>query len=165
MDLSTNPWLSYSGLMRNSVSDESVVRRLHCLLRDIRNESGDSFSGIGVIVAVMPEKLPIFPLRANAIVHKTGSTAAFLASISQENNSFHDGFHVLSLDMEVNLTSMYFSPPIIPETKIEPRRGVGGRYMAALFGSSLPGVAATGIAGKGSGVAVFESGKEVSSEP
>lgn len=150
--------------MQNSVSDTGIVGKLHHLLRDIRSESGKSFSGIGIIVTGLPERLPMFPLRANAIIPETGSTAAFLATISDENNEFHDGFHVLSPDLEITSISMYFSPPIIRETEIEPERRVGGRYMAALFGSALPGVIATGIASHGSGVAVFESGREVSSE-
>ncbi|MBK5517948.1 hypothetical protein [Pseudomonas sp. TH10] len=40
-------------------------------------------------------------------------------------------------------------------------RRFGGRYLAALFGSVLPGVKMIGIATPTLGIAIFENGREI----
>ncbi len=151
--------------MQDLYSDRSFIERLHRLLHDVRRGAGESFSGVGVVVADSAEALPIFPLRSNSGILPRGSAVELLSSISHEESEFHDGFHVLSPTFDVLLVSMYFSPPIIPEIDVDPTRQPGGRYMAALFGSAIPGVLASGIASRRNGLGVFRSGREVSFEP
>ncbi len=81
--------------------------------------------------------------------------------IADSSSEFHDGFHVLSPDLELLLVSQYFSPPIVTSVVIDTTRRLGGRYMAALFGSALPTVCASGVASLHYGVAIFENGREV----
>ena len=150
--------------MRDSYSDRNFIERLHRLLHDVRRAAGESFSGVGVVVVASPEALPIFPLRTSSDIPRLGSAVELLSSISHEESEFHDGFHVLSPTFDVVLVSMYFSPPIVPEAAVEPTRQPGGRYMAALFGSAIPGVLASGIASRRNGLGVFQFGREVSFE-
>jgi hypothetical protein len=46
--------------------------------------------------------------------------------------------------------------------KIDRSAPFGGRYLAALFGSTIDGVLATAIATPGLGVIIFMNGEEVS---
>lgn len=144
-----------------------LIARLHRLLRKVRDEGGKSFSGIGVVVSAAPGDLPIMPLRPASILCDPRSTLEILVTISHASNEFHDGFHVLSPALDVMLVSLYFSPPIVAGVGVgvDPVRRLGGRYMAALFGSALPGVLAAGVASADYGVAVFLRGREVSAEP
>jgi hypothetical protein len=57
--------------------------------------------------------------------------------------------------------AQYFSPPIVPSAAIDRSKRFGGRYLAALFGSALPGVLATGVASRDFGIAVFRDGREI----
>lgn len=93
------------------------------------------------------------------------STREILMAISEPTHELHDGFHILSPDLRVVRLSQYFSPSIVPGLHVDSQRRVGGRYMAALFGSTLHDVLATGVASADYGVAVFENGVEVMSHP
>tara|TARA_R110000850_G_scaffold253692_1_gene378915 strand:+ start:154 stop:375 length:222 start_codon:yes stop_codon:yes gene_type:complete len=57
--------------------------------------------------------------------------------------------------------AQYFSPPIVREAVLDRHRLVGGRFVAALFGSAIPGVLMTGIVGLNSGLSIFRNGEEV----
>ncbi len=142
-----------------------MLSRLHTLLREVRNEAGDSFSGIGLLVSSVPDDLPTIPLRQTHFLPDRRSTLDRLVEISDQTSEFHDGFHILSPELDLERVSLYFSPPIVAGLGTDPIRRVGGRYMAALFGSTLTGIIATGVASPRYGVAVFHRGKEISVEP
>ncbi|WP_141920674.1 hypothetical protein [Zymomonas mobilis] len=57
--------------------------------------------------------------------------------------------------------SQYLAAPIIQGAVLGDSRGGGARYAAALFGSAVPGVLATGVATSTYGVAIFQSGAEM----
>jgi hypothetical protein len=57
--------------------------------------------------------------------------------------------------------AQYFSPPIPPNVAVSYSKNFGGRYLAAMFGSALPSVVASGIATPTFGIAIFEGGREV----
>lgn len=138
-----------------------LTTRLRELLNEIRSAGGEVFSGIGVLVTNAPDDLPIMPLRSKLKPPIDISTTKLLTEISRFTCDYHDGFHVLSSDLRVSRLSVYFSPPIVREAAEGPRVLGGGRYWAALFGSALPTVLATGVASTHYGVAVFEGGREV----
>ncbi len=143
-------------------TDHAIIGSLFNLLRGIRDESGELFSGIGVLVSDTPDTLPTFPLRPKSVAPIGGSTSGILSSISKDSSDLHDGFHLLSSTLEIRSLSLYFSPPILRSVVIPhlaPRRG--GRYLAALFGSALPGVIVTGVASSHYGVVIFKEGTEV----
>ena len=135
--------------------------RVWRLLRTVQAEAGPDFSGIGILVTATPHGLPIVPLRPGTRLDTARSVERSLVDISKEDNELHDGFHILSPGLDLILPSHYFSPPIIPGLAADPRRRLGGRYMAALFGSCLEGVLAAGVVSTIYGVVVFERGREI----
>ena len=139
----------------------SNLQALKSILNEVVSESGKEFSGIGIILHDEKYDLPIFPLRLSVPDIEDIDITEALVKISSIDSVFHDGFHLLSSSFEITHTSQYFSPPILDNVSIDRSKNFGGRYIAALFGSSLPGVLFTGIASNGFGIAIFQSGKEI----
>lgn len=140
--------------------NDLIVSRLALTLKGVQGSVGERFSGVGIIVCDAPERIPLFPIRQfGSLAHV--DTEQVLAQISTPTSEFHDGFHVLSSQWELTRVAQYFSPPIIQTSNIDRSKRFGGRYLAALFGSALLGVDATGIASKEFGIAVFAGGEEV----
>lgn len=137
------------------------IELLRELLEDVRRGAGHSFSGIGVVVSNDPDGLPIVPLRPLATTPNFGSTREMLIAISNGAHELHDGFHIMSSGLRIVRFSQYFSPSIVPGLAADPSHRRGGRYMAAMFGSTLRNVVASGVASANYGVAVFEGGREV----
>lgn len=137
------------------------IGTLRELLEDVQRDAGGSFSGIGVVVSNNPNGLPIVPLRPLASTPTSDSIHELLIAISDEAHELHDGFHIVTSDLRIVRFSQYFSPSIVPGLKADPVRRGGGRYMAAMFGSTLRDVVASGVASVHYGVAVFEDGREV----
>ena len=130
------------------------------LLEEVSGAAGADFSGIGVIVAASLETLPIIALRPTSKPNIDATTATALAEISHPWHEHHDGFHVLTPELKIEKVAQYFSPPIVSVARIDRQKRFGGRYLAALFGSMVPGVLVTGIASRHFGVAVFQQGVE-----
>lgn len=138
-----------------------MIERLAELLYNIQCRGASGFSGIGLIVSDTPELLPIVSLRPRSVGNFGRSAIDDLVDISSAESEFHDGFHVISSNFEILLVAQYFSPPILPQLPIDRRKRFGGRYLAAMFGSGIRGVSATGVASNGFGLAVFQRGAEV----
>jgi len=139
-----------------------LCQALDALLRDAGAKAGESFTGLGVIISSLSAGLPIFPIGPKLEIDPTVEPAALLGAISVPNNPYHDGFHILSPALKLQAISQYFSPPVIADAKVNRAQPFGGRYLAALFGSGLPDVLATGIATPTLGVIIFVDGGEVS---
>lgn len=137
------------------------IESLREFLEDVRRGAGRSFSGTGVLVSANPDGLPIVPLRPMAPAPAVGSTRKILIAISDGTHELHDGFHVVTPDLRIIRFSQYFSPSIVPGLAADPARRGGGRYMAAMFGSTLRDVIASGVASADYGIAVFQGGREV----
>jgi hypothetical protein len=151
--------------METTDQTKTIVRSLFDLLRSVREEGGELFSGIGVLVSDTSDTLPTFPLRPRSGAPCVGSTTGVLSSISRDSSDLHDGFHLLSSTLEIMSLSLYFSPPIIRSAVIpHPAQKLGGRYLAALFGSALPGVIAAGVASSHYGVVIFKDGMEIAAD-
>lgn len=143
-------------------SDDLNVRRLHEVLSVVSDRAGEFFSGVGVIVTADPERLPLTALR-NERPELHDDLTVSLIRLSRPGSPFHDGFHILSPDGHILRVAQYFSPPIMRDVVIDRRRPIGARHVAALYGSALPGVSMTGIAGQAGGVSIFVDGAEVAS--
>ncbi|RWM14929.1 MAG: hypothetical protein EOR73_25620 [Mesorhizobium sp.] len=104
-----------------------MSRKLHELLTEVRDSAGASFSGIGLLISRDPAALPIVPLRPIEKINRTKPILDALLAMSDADNEFHDGFHVLSPDLELIRVSQYFSPPIVPGLSGDPARRLGGR--------------------------------------
>lgn len=142
-------------------TDLELTAALFELLVNIDERAGIDFSGTGVIVTTQIDGLPIFALRPVSDPGEVADVAGMLAQISNPTHEHHDGFHVLSSDLRILRLAQYFSPPIVPTAPVDRSKRFGGRYLAALFGSALPGVFATGIASCDFGIALFRQGREI----
>lgn len=138
-----------------------MINRLKAILLEVRSLSGEEFSGVGVVVYENIENIPIFPLRKNILSFNDDDIVKTLVKISTLKGKYHDGFHLISHDWRLTHISQYFSPPIVKSAKVDYGKPFGGRYIAALFGSSLPDVLFTGIASSEFGIAIFKEGEEV----
>lgn len=136
-----------------------MVDELQTLLRRVRDLAGPTFSGVGVLICDQPNSLALVPLRLDGRPPLGVETAVALASMSRCEDDLHDGFHVLSTDLQILRVAQYFSPPPVPDVMIDRSRPFGGRYLAAQFGSCLPRVAATGIVRRNLDLAVFQGGQ------
>jgi len=142
-----------------------MIERLIDLLSKVQSQAGRDFSGIGIIISDAPETLPVFPIRLPHNKFRRHNLIDNLVQNSRQQSEFHDGFHVISSNFELTLAAQYFSPPIVADAQINRTKLFGGRYLAALFGSSLPKVNLIGIASNGFGIAVFLNGAEVYFKP
>lgn len=139
----------------------TMIERLRATLGRVQKLAGEEFSGIGLIVHSQKACLPVFPLRLHAAPPVNADIEQSLALIASNKSEFHDGFHLLSVDWKLTAVAQYFSPPILPNAEIQWARKFGGRYLAAQFGSALPGVIVSGIATSSLGIAIFMAGREV----
>lgn len=130
------------------------------LLYEVGFNSRADFSGIGIVVCDFPADLPVVSLRDTA-PDIAGSVTYVLSELSSHKSKYHDGFHILNEKGELTHVAQYFSPPIVQEAYIDKLRLVGGRFVAALFGSAISGVIMTGIISEGHGLSIFKNGKEV----
>ncbi|MBB5551977.1 hypothetical protein [Rhizobium lentis] len=137
------------------------IERVQELLLTVRNQATARFSGLGIIISDIPCHLPITPLRPKIQLEPSLPTVDALLKVSDQTTEYHDGFHVLSSSLQLQLISQYFSPPIAAVSFPPNDRVVGGRYAAAMFGSTLTGVIATGVVSKSYGIALFVDGTEV----
>lgn len=144
-----------------SQTDLELTDALLGLLVEVDARADANFSGTGVIVCASPDDLPILALRLISDPGEVVDVAGMLATISNPAHEHHDGFHVLSPELRILRLGQYFSPPIIHNASIDRTRRFGGRYLAALFGSAIPGVVATGVASCDFGIAIFREGKEI----
>ena len=140
-----------------SLSAEGLLE----ILRAVVGQRTADFSGIGLVVCDSPEQLPLVPLSNVPEQRDAKDLVRRLIAIASHSSAHHDGFHILSSDWELIRVAQYFSPPIAAHAQIDRSKRFGGRYLAALFGSVMPGVIASGIASEGFGIAVFRSATEV----
>jgi hypothetical protein len=140
---------------------EASTARLCRTLRDVMKRRTLDFSGVGVIICNSPENLPILPLSRSVPRFEEADLVSQLVAIASRSSDFHDGFHVMSEAWRLTRVAQYFSPPIVADAVIDRSKRFGGRYLAALFGSAIPGVRLSGIATEGFGIAIFLGGREV----
>lgn len=135
-------------------------REFKNLLYEVWLKSSGDFSGIGLVVCNSTANLPIVSLR-DTEPDMAGRIVEVLSRVSSKNSEYHDGFHFLNEEGELTHVAQYFSPPVAQGVYFDRSRIVGGRYVAALFGSSIPEVIRTGIVSERHGLSIFESAQEV----
>lgn len=142
--------------------DAQIAVMLKSLLLDLATCVGSDFSGIGVIVWDGMTPLPTRPLRDHLPDWpRVNSTRDALRDLSRESSDFHDGFHVLGPSLQLVQPSVYFSPAIVDGLTLPAHaRFFGGRYLAAAFGSHVPGVLCTGVLSANYGPYVLLKGRE-----
>lgn len=130
------------------------------ILHEVWLKSSTDFSGMGIILCDNAAKLPILNLR-DTTPDMSGTLIELLIKLSSKISEYHDGFHILNGKGELTHAAQYFSPPIERRSYFDRSRLVGGRFVAALFGSAIPEVTMTGIISEGNGLSIFENGQEV----
>ncbi|EJG1617655.1 hypothetical protein BT052_RS04330 [Vibrio parahaemolyticus] len=143
---------------------KDLLEQLIKTLQEVKLNAKNDFSGIGIVIHKNIKDVPIFPLRANKFKVNPTRVVDDLLEISSYSSEFHDGFHFISDSFKLTHTSQYFSPPIVSNAKVDYSQQLGGRFVAALFGSFLQDVLFTGILTKGSGIKIFRKGKVIYSE-
>lgn len=146
---------------KEGIQENATIERMRATLSRVHALAGSEFSGIGLIVHNRAATLPVFPLRPSAKLPVDNDLERLLAAIALTTNDLHDGFHLLSVDWKLTSLSQYFSPPILANAEINWKRKFGGRYLAAQFGSAVPGVLLCGIATASVGLAIFKGGREI----
>ena len=137
-----------------------MIARLHSILQQVQKVAGEDFTGVGVLVCDAPDRLPIVPIRPVSTPSFGTNLVGALAAISVPESEYHDGFHILSSGWKLTRVSQYFSPPMLANVMIDRSKLIGGRYIAALFGSAIQGVHLTGVASRCFGIAIFKDGTE-----
>ncbi|ORT51725.1 hypothetical protein ST37_05100 [Vibrio sp. qd031] len=144
-------------------SQETLIMLLDTLTQ-VKHLANHDFSGVGLVVYKDIKNIPIFPLhRQNFKINPNGLVSDLL-EISSYSSEYHDGFHFISEDFEMSHVAQYFSPPIISNASVDYSKALGGRFMAALFGSYVQGVLLTGVLTRGNGIIIFEHGNTVYSK-
>ncbi len=133
---------------------------LRHILQQVCIASNSDFSGIGLVIYDRIDAIPITHLRLTK-PNLDSELIPLLIEISSNANEFHDGFHLINTEWRLTHVAQYFSPPIDNDVSINRNRPIGGRYVAALFGSVVQGVRMCGIASKDFGIAIFQEGKEI----
>jgi hypothetical protein len=140
-----------------------AAERLAAILSRLRARIDDSFAGVGIVVYQSLDALPVSNLRSHSPPELPLSSIADIAEAllryAARDCCYHDGFHLLSADGDLTHVAHYFAPPIVPT--VEPpddEHRHGGRYRAALYGSRLPVVLATGVLTRSYGPLVFVQG-------
>ena len=155
---------SFATIISHKANDrpkrERMIASLRSILGQVQKAAGEDFSGIGILVCDTPDLLPILSIRPVSTLSGGMDLISSLAAISVHDSEYHDGFHIVSSDWRLTRVSQYFSPPIVVDATIDRTKLFGGRYMAALFGSSIPGVHLAGIASRTFGIAIFKDGAE-----
>lgn len=141
-----------------------MINKFKEVLLNIEKEASDDFAGIGIVVYADIEDIPIFPLQNVSYTFKNVDIVSTFVEISKVESLYHDGFHFINSDLTLTHISQYFSPPIVQGVVVDSSRIIGGRYMAALFGSCLSNILLTGVVTRNNGVVIFENGKEIFSK-
>ncbi|WP_116645273.1 hypothetical protein [Salinivibrio sp. HTSP] len=138
-----------------------MKEELYQILRDIYDNSGKNFAGLGIVVSKEIEALPISPIYNAKFNASESDLSESLRRLSVIENPLHDGFHVLSNRLELIHNSQYFFPTPIKDVKLNPELGYGTRYLVAKIGSALPQVLFSAVVGNSYGIQFFENGREI----
>ena len=135
--------------------------RVLTLLQKLRREvPGNTFTGTGIVVYDSLESLPLFFMSDHSKVVEGDIYKTILES-SLATNPNHDGFNMINSDFEITHRNVYFAPPINQEVDFDNCKGYGTRYVAALMGSTVPGVLLTAVVSNSYGIVIFKDGEIV----
>jgi hypothetical protein len=136
-----------------------LLKKLRDTLLKLYSQSEKPFSGIGIIVSNNISSLPISPLYDSESAIDDNDLLKQLLDLSDYNNLYHDGFHVLSTDLKITHSSQYFYPKPPKGFLLNAKSKHGVRYFVAQIGSILPNIEFTAIVGGNYGVCIFKNGQ------
>jgi hypothetical protein len=142
---------------------EKQISLFKTIILEVHKEAGILFSGLGLILYEDFHGIPLSPLRSSNPeglifpVKGIGNIVKAIHSLNVKNSFYHDGFHLISKQIELTYVCQYFSPPIQTNVSIDYTKG--GRFRAAQYGSCLQNVFATAVIGEEYGPFIFINGK------
>lgn len=132
------------------------------LLKKLKKEvPGNTFTGTGIVVYESLDEFPLFLMSENSRVEGNADVYSTILESSLATNPNHDGFNMVNNDFEITHRNVYFAPPINRKVIFDNSNGYGTRYVAALMGSTIPGVLLTAVVSNSYGIIVFENGKVI----
>lgn len=139
-----------------------MKERVLNLLKKLKKEvPGNKFTGTGLVVYESLDNLPLFLMSESSTVEENADLYATILESSLATNPNHDGFNMVTNNFKITHRNVYFAPPIKKEVTFDNRKGYGTRYVAALMGSTIPGVSLTAVVSNSYGIVIFENGKTV----
>jgi hypothetical protein len=151
------------GSVQPKKMQEKEIDLFKAIVLEVPKEAGAFFSGMGLILYEELHDIPLSPLRSanpegiTFPVKGIADIVKAICNLNVKNSFYHDGFHLLSKQMELTHICQYFSPPIQAEVSLDYTKG--GRFRAAQYGSCIKGVLATGMIGEEDGPFIFINGK------
>ena len=132
---------------------------------NIVNINPEHFSGIGLVVY----NSTIFDPTSHSDLrpgyqppgyHVTDDVfCQYLAEISDYQNTFHDGFHMVDETGRLRFVAQYFVPPVV--AALYPNQLHGVRLHSARCGSTLPGVIFIAVISSNFEIHFFQHGENV----
>jgi hypothetical protein len=109
------------------------------------------------------ESLPIAPLKIidkniQMPIKPLEVVTDFLIEVSNSNNKYHDGFHLLNNNLELTHIAQFIAPKII---QLNLNEEFGSRYRTAIYTSLIPDVIACGVLSKNYSPTVFVEGVKI----
>ena len=138
-----------------------MKEEIYNILSKIYREADEPFSGLGILIYNDFEKLPVSPLYNDDFTFLTEGLYDNLKELSSYKSTHHDGFHLISSNLEITHVSQYFYPAPINGVTLDSSMGYGTRYFVAKTGSVLPNIIFSGVVGNRNGVQLFEDGSEI----
>ncbi|MFY9089504.1 hypothetical protein [Arcobacter aquimarinus] len=138
-----------------------MIENLYKNLEIFYNKVQKPFAGIGLVISDKIEGLPIHSVYNSNPSFENETLVDILIKLSNYNNYYHDGFHVLSSNLEIKCISQYFFPVPPKELHLEINNNTGVRYLVAKIGSLHPNIICTAIISDNYGISIFKDGVEV----
>lgn len=137
------------------------------LMKAIRRERTEAFSGLGVVFYVSPANLPIaalgrdFSTRPKLPVSDMQEIVHVLSTVADRNSPWHDGFHLVDMTRSaLTHLSQFVSPPLDGVNHIPAdARPTGARQMTAQLTSQLPGVGCVALLSVCGDISIYQQGK------
>lgn len=139
------------------------------ILKQIQEKKTKGFSGLGIIFYTSISSLPHVSLGGLKVakpklpISDLNSIYDVLIEISDIQNSWHDGFHLINIDtFELTHISQYISPPInesFPGNSYD--RPTGARQMTALLASTLKFIEYVCILNGKNEIIIYRYGKKL----
>lgn len=138
-----------------------MIEALYNALFAIKTQKNDLFSGIGLLVCDNTGGLPISALHKLPFEPTSQNLTKQLIELSNYNNCYHDGFHVISTNLKITHVSQYFYPKPSKQIIIHNVENYGVRYFVAKIGSALPNVKYSAIVNSNYEIYIFQDGEKL----
>lgn len=138
-----------------------MIQELKLILKEVNGKAGENFTGLGLLVCDNADQLPIAPLYATSPDLFGNDLQENLLNLSNVDNPYHDGFHIISSELEITHVAQYFYPSPSKNLYLDFKKKYGARYYAARAGSVIPHVKYAAIVSNSYNAVVFKNGEEL----